>query len=731
MTMKSATNKTIWNVKATRRQVEENTVAGEIAETLHLCLPTAQLLVNRGCTSAGAAVDFLESKTDRLYDPFLMKDMGKAAEKILASAAAGEKIVIYGDYDVDGVTSVSILYMYLSALGGNVDFYIPSRVQEGYGMSEPSLRRLCDNGCRLIVTVDTGITAIAEAEIIHSLGMEVIITDHHECHSTIPTAYAVVNPKQQDCPYPFKELAGVGVVFKLLCAMEILRCPQRTVLENIRCVSDQYMDLAAMGTVADVMPLRDENRLIVSRGLHMMETAPRISLAALLDAINTDAKSGQKRKITSGYVGFTIAPRLNAAGRIRNASIAVDLLLSKEREQADTLARELCKINQERQAEENKIMEEAFARIDSDGDFAQDPVIVLADEKWHHGIIGIVASRITEKYGKPCILISFDNGEAGEGDTGKGSGRSIKGMNLVDALTHCEDLLLKYGGHELAAGLSVSRENLTAFRSRINDYARGCFAQQEPAPVIEAECELIPSDIHMTQATELYKLEPFGVSNPVPLFVMRGMQLSSVSAVGGGKHIKMTLVKDTLIITGMFFRKMPEDLDLYVGDTVDVLFQLDINSYQNVKSLQYIVKDMRLCEKSAQTFEKEQALYQEINSGNAVLHLTQEKAESIVPTREDCAVLYNLIKKELRLEHDSFSIRSLCNLLSGTGREMRYVKVKYIIRIFEEMNILGVEKLENEREIYRFKYIYVKVKADLNKSNILKKLRTAFFAGKA
>lgn len=731
MTIKSATNKTIWNVKATRRQVEENTVAREIAEALQLCLPTAQLLVNRGCVNTDAAVDFLESKTDRLYDPFLMKDMGKAAEKILASAAAGEKIVIYGDYDVDGVTSVSILYMYLSALGGNVDFYIPSRIQEGYGMSEPSLRRLCNDGCHLILTVDTGITAVEEAEIIHSLGMEVIITDHHECHSTIPAAYAVVNPKQQDCPYPFKELAGVGVVFKLLCAMEILRHPKRSVLENIRFVSDQYMDLVAMGTVADVMPLRDENRLIVSRGLHMMETAPRVSLAALLDAINADVKPGQKRKITSGYVGFTIAPRLNAAGRIRNASIAVDLLLSKDREQADALARELCKINQERQAEENKIMEEAFARIDGDDDFAQNPVIVLADEKWHHGIIGIVASRITEKYGKPCILISFDNGEAGESDIGKGSGRSIKGMNLVNALTHCEDLLLKYGGHELAAGLSVSRENLAAFCSRINDYARGCFAQQEPVPVIEAECELIPSDIHMTQAAELYKLEPFGVSNPVPLFVMCGMRLSSASAVGGGKHMKMTLMKNTLVITGMYFRKTPEDLDLYEGDTVDVLFQLDINSYQNIKSLQYIVKDMRLCEESAQKFEKERALYREISSGNVVLHLTQEEAESIVPTREDCAVLYNLIKKELRLEHDSFSLRSLCNLLSGAGREMRYVKVKYIIRIFEEMNILGVEKLENERELYRFKYIYVKAKADLNKSNILKKLRTTFFAGKA
>lgn len=731
MTVRSARNRTIWDIKATRREVEENAAAAKISGALGLCLPTAQLLINRGCTNADEAVDFLESKADRLYDPFLMKDMRLAAEKILASVKAGERIVIYGDYDVDGVTSVSALYMYLSSLGANVDFYIPSRIREGYGMTEASLRQIYESGCRLIVTVDTGITAVDEADMIHSFGMELIVTDHHECHSTIPAAYAVVNPKQADCSYPFKELAGVGVVFKLLCAMEILQNPDQTVLENVRRMSDKYMDLVAMGTVADVMPLQDENRLIVSKGLHMMETAPRVSLTALLDAINTDARPNQKRKITSGYVGFTIAPRLNAAGRIRSASIAVELLLSEDRKQADVLAKELCKINQERQLEENRIMEEAFARIDSDADLEQDPVIVLDDEKWHHGIIGIVASRIAEKYGKPCILISFDNGESGEGTIGKGSGRSVKGMNLVDALTHCKDLLLKYGGHELAAGLTVSRENLSAFRRRINDYARGCFAQKEPVPVIVAECELIPSDIHMTQAAELYRLEPFGVCNPVPLFAMMGMRLSSVSTVGGGKHTKMTLTKDSLIITAMFFRKTPKELDLYEGDWVDVLFQLDINTYQNVKNLQFIVRDMRLCDACVQTFENERNLYKVLSEGRSELYPAPEEAGSIVPSREDCAALYNLIKRELRMEHDTFSIRALCNLLCSAGREMRYVKVKYIIRVFEEMNILGVENLESEREIYRFKYIFVKSKADLNKSNILKKLRTAFLAGKA
>ena len=727
----SAKKKAIWNIKATRRAVEENAAAREIAGKLGLCLPTAQLLINRGCKDADDAANFLENKTDRLYDPFLMKDMRTAAQQILRAAEEGKKIVIYGDYDVDGVTSVSVLYMYLSEMGADVDYYIPSRFREGYGMSEASLRQLQENGCDLIITVDTGITAVDEAEVIQNHGMELIVTDHHECHSTVPAALAVVNPRQPDCPYPFKELAGVGVVFKLLCAMEILRYPDRTVLENIRCVCDKYMDLVAVGTVADVMPLQDENRLIVSRGLHMMENSPRVSVAALLDAVSPDAGPCQKRKITSGFIGYTLAPRLNAAGRIRSASIAVELLLSKEPSRAQALAEELCRINQERQLEENKITEEAFARIEEDADYAFEPVIVLADERWNHGIIGIVASRIAEKYGKPCILISFDHGETEGGEIGKGSGRSIKGMNLVDALAHCADLLIKYGGHELAAGLTIQREMLPLFRRRINDYARGCFAERELVQVLEAECELIPSDVHMTQAAELYRLEPFGVSNPVPLFVMQSVRLAALSGVGGGKHVKMTLSKDALVITAMFFRRTPEELDLYEGDCVDVLFQLNINEYQNVKSLQLIVKDIRLCDESAQAYEKECTLYRAIRDGAPGLRLSPEEAASIVPSREDFGVLYQLIRRELRMGQDTFGVRALCNLLHGGGRTMRYVKVKYILRVFQELNILGVEKIEAERDIYRFRYIYVKTKADLNKSSVLKKLRAVCTAEKA
>ncbi len=725
-----------WLVKASHAETEKSAQVERISKELGICAPTVQLLLNRGCTDAHSCVDFLEKKTEQLHDPFLMKDMKKAAERILAVAELGKRIVIYGDYDVDGVTSVSILYMYLESIGADVGYYIPSRLGEGYGMSHDSLCKLHSEGCSMIITVDTGITATEEAELILSLGMELIITDHHECYADVPRAYAVVNPKQQDCPYPFKELAGVGVVFKLLCAMEILNSPALSPLEAVKRVADKYIDLVAIGTVADVMPLRDENRLIVSKGLHTVENSPRVSLEALLNASVGDNKTVHKHKITSGYIGYTIAPRVNAAGRIRSASIAVELFLCNDPVRARSLAEDLCEINKERQIEENKIIEQAFAKINEEHDFEHDPVIVLADESWHHGIIGIVASKITEKYSRPCILISFDDVGDGSGeisnedsDIGKGSGRSIKGMNLVDALTHCSDLLLKYGGHELAAGLSIERGMLDDFKQRINDYARGCFDSEQPVASLEAECELYASDVTMQQAIELYGLEPYGVSNPVPVFVMYGMRVAHVSSVGGGKHTKLTLAKDNLVITAMYFRYSPAELDIYENDEIDVMFNLDINEYQNMKSLQYIVKDIRLSSELAKKEAAERDLYKRINDGVFdPSSISSSEIETILPQRSDFAAIYNLLKKELRMDHDTFSIRALCKLLTQNGVPNRYVKVKYIIRVFQELNILGVDEIDSDAEIYRFKYIYVKNKADLDKSNILRKLKSSLFS---
>ena len=438
----------------------------------------AVLLVNRGIKTAAEARRFIGADVTGFYDPFLMKDMDAAVTRIKRALDSGEKICIYGDYDVDGVTSVSCLYLYLKSKGADAFIKIPKRDGEGYGVSKNAIDSLAELGVTLIVTVDTGITAVEEADYARELGIDFVITDHHECRQPIPEACAVVNPHRPDCPYPFRELAGVGVVFKLISAFAWKyshgRYESREQCD--RAVCGQYADLCAIGTIADVMPLTDENRIIVREGLALLSETGRPGLEALIKAsgIGKITVDPQNRKITAGQVGFGLAPRLNAAGRMTDAMEAVSLLLAEEEAQAEILAENLCEINSQRQKIESEIANDAFTMIEQTHDFENDRVIVLANDLWHPGIIGIVASRITEKYGLPSILISFADtqDDPSDFDNGKGSGRSVRGINLVLALSHCSDLLVKYGGHELAAGLTVKRGDVDAFRRKINEYAR-------------------------------------------------------------------------------------------------------------------------------------------------------------------------------------------------------------------------------------------------------------------
>lgn len=719
-----------WSVTASYEQMINDSTVCEIAKELGITVPTAQLLVNRGCMSPDEAKGFLKKETESMHDPFLMLDMDNAAYRIIEAVENKEKITIYGDYDVDGVTSVSILYLYLKSYGANVSYYIPCRSGEGYGMSEAAVRRLSEEGCNLIITVDTGITAVNEAVLAHELGMELVITDHHECHSEIPKAEAVVNPRRPDCTYPFKELAGVGVVFKLLCAMEAVWNPEMSMKDAVYTVSKEYLDLVAIGTIADVMPIKDENRLIVSYGLKLIENSTRPGLEELIEATRTDSKFNTKKKITASFIGYTIAPRINAAGRIRDASIAVELFLASDRAKAAEIAKKLCDINRERQAEENKITESVYAQIAASYDLERDRVIVLDDETWHHGIIGIVASRITEKYGLPSILISFEGSDGNKGpeDLGKGSGRSVKGMNLVDGLSYCSDLLEKFGGHELAAGLTVKRENLEKFRKKINEYAAHVLKDTDTKVQIEAECELTPSDVTMEQANELYYLEPHGVSNPVPVFLMKNILLEDVSLVGGGKHTRLSVKIKDKIVSAMCFRQTLSDLDIYPGDIVDIMFGLDINEFQNQRNLQLIVKDVRLTESQFERENAERTLFANIKAGMSPyeLGLDENMSASLVPTHDEFGKVYNVLKRELRVEHEVFSMRALLNLLKSVGVHIGYVKLKIILMTFSELNILGVKELDAEHEIYAFRYIYLKTKTNLEKSNIYRNFKSNF-----
>ncbi len=728
-----------WNMQATHEQMQGNPRVREIANALRLRLPTAFLLYNRGCETPDQAKAFLAKETEQMHDPFDMTDMEEAVPRILEAVENKEKIVIYGDYDVDGVTSVSSLYLYLRDLEADVSYHIPSRTGEGYGMSASTINKLAEAGTKLIITVDTGITAVQEALHIKELGMELVITDHHECCGELPEAVAVVNPKRQDCTYPFKELAGVGVVFKLLCALESVIYPELTMTACVLRVSRRYGDLVAIGTVADVMPIRDENRLIVSYGLQLMEKYPRPGLVELLEATQTETRSTAKKKITAGLIGYTVAPRINAAGRIRNATLAVDLFLSEDCETARPIARQLCDINRERQNEENKIVEEAYQQITADHDFEAEPVLVLDDETWHHGIIGIVASRVTERFNCPTILISFEGGENVHDPAdpsygsaiGKGSGRSIKGMNLVDALHACGDLLEKFGGHELAAGLSIKRENLPAFRERISEYARGCLSAMERQPVVEAECELLPSDMHMELAEELYYLEPYGVSNPTPLFYLDKVLLTEMTVVGGGKHTRMTLKVGKNFVTAMCFRKTVADIDLYPGDLLDVMFTLDINEFQGNRSLQMIVRDVRLHATHLEAETSERFMYNAIRNRVSRL-IAGETCEEVplsiaqivayVPTRQDFAVVYNALKKELQQQHEVFSLRALRHHIhtANPGFQITSVKLRFILDILKDLNLMGVE--EEEGEVYTFRYIQTQGKTALDSSRIYKVL---------
>lgn len=713
--------KKVWNIKASTIKSE---LACQMSSSLGISEVLSTLILNRGYSTAEEAQAFISKNTEVMHDPFLLNDMELGARRILKAVKNKEKISIFGDYDVDGVTSVSILYMYLDKLGAQVEYYIPSRKGEGYGVSANAVRKLHEGGTGLIITVDTGVTANLEIELANELGVDVVITDHHECRAELPNAVAVINPKRQDSTYPFSSLAGVGVVFKLLCALEALHSGDE-MINCVRRIATQYADLTAIGTIADVMPVKDENRLIVSLGLNLIEQTQNIGLRSLVELCRsneTRARAKSKKKISSSFVGFTIAPRINAAGRISDASIAVDLFLSKDPQYADEQALKLCDINKDRQLEENKIAEEAYAYIEEHG-YEKNGVIILDSDKWHHGIIGIVASRITEKYSLPAILISFEGEENnGDGeDIGKGSGRSVHGMNLVDALSYCGEHLERFGGHELAAGLTIKRKNIDALRKKMNEYAQRCFEENEPQNLMDIDCVIEPEHANMTIASELSLLEPFGVSNPTPVFAMEGMIIEDIIPIGMNRHLKLMLSKNGITFTSMLFCVTPQEFPYEIYDEVDVAFGLEINEFMNTKNVQFNIKDIRVSERVSRVQEEKEAEYIAVKEGKSIL-----PADQIVPQRADFALVYSFLSKEAREGREKYSYLKLLQALNRkySGVTANYIKLKLIMKIFREMNVLSIEELDEYS--FTFKLNFSKSKANLEKSSILKRIKSLY-----
>lgn len=545
----------------------------EISKNFQISPLTSIILYNRGIREDEAIKKFLSKDLGVMYDPFLMRDMDKAVERIYAAKNSGEKITIYGDYDVDGITAIAILYKHLKELGISVDYYVPDRMQEGYGVNRDALDKIKLSGSSLIITVDTGITAVEECEYACQIGLDVIVTDHHECKEVIPDAYAAIDPKRKDCSYPFKSLAGVGVVFKLIQAL--------AENDTIDTLMEKYSDLMCLGTVADISPLVDENRVIVTEGLKRFRNTKNVGLKALID-VSTNGKA-----ITTSTIGYIIAPRINASGRLGCASNSVELFLTDDKNRANELASYLCEENSLRQQTEQKMFKEALEYLEIHPEVKEDDIIVIPHENWHHGIVGIVSSKITEKFYKPSILFAID------GDEAKGSGRSVSGFNLFDTLENCTDLLEKFGGHELAAGLTIKASNIEAFRKRINEYAKNHISETMLTPTIMIDAAIKAPFITIETVRDINNLQPFGVDNPTPAFMVRKIKIHKISVMSEGKHLRMTLLKDGKYLDSVGFGMGEYYHHLEEGDYIDVAFALDINDYKGFQNVQLILKDIK------------------------------------------------------------------------------------------------------------------------------------------
>ncbi len=550
--------------------VDENEVT-KIKEKYQISELLATILVGRNIVEDSKIKVFLEPTRKDFYDPFLLPDMEKAVERLIKAIDNNEKLMIYGDYDVDGITSISVLKKFLEDRGLKVGTHIPNRLDEGYGLNKDAINTIYEDGYRLMITVDCGISGIEEVEYANSLGIETIITDHHEPLDNLPNALAVIDPKIKNSKYPFNQLAGVGVVFKVIQAIGIkLNLDEKEYLK--------FLDLVCIGTISDIVPLVDENRVIAKLGLKLVEVTQDIGLKTLLTSIGYS-------KINSMSVSFGIAPRINACGRMGHADEALKLFLTNSKQEAEVLTENLNNYNKTRQEIEKKIFEEALAKIEEE-DFSNKDAIVIAGDNWHHGVIGIVSSKITDMYFKPSILICFD------GENGKGSGRSIIGFDLHKALCETSQYLEKYGGHEMAVGLSLLKSNFESFKEAFQKYAEESNIK-DIIPIINIDKLITEKDLNIKAVKELEKLEPFGEANKCPLIAYKNLKIDSIRVLTEGKHMKLTLkTENNNIITAMGFNMGYKAEEFLIGDRVDIVGALEINSFNGMENIQFNLKDI-------------------------------------------------------------------------------------------------------------------------------------------
>ena len=671
----------IWNVTQPEVSAVNNLVTGGYAPL------AAMILASRGIQDARQAENYLGCSAP-LPDPFLMTDMDLAAGRVGLAMSRGEKIAIFGDYDVDGITSTCLLTDFLRKHGADCVSYIPGRLEEGYGLNPIAIHQLHAEGVKLIITVDCGITAVAEAALCRELGIDLVITDHHECKDVLPEAVAVVDPHRPDGGYPHKNLSGVGVAFKLASAL----CgSQEDVLAD-------YADMVCLGTVADVMPLQGENRVFVSRGLEALRNTRRPGIAALMAETGCTPDS-----VSASTIGFMLAPRINAAGRMGQIDLAVELFLTEDPQRASFVAKALCELNRQRQAVESDIYQQAISMLP----VGQPPeAIVLADESWHQGVVGIVASRIAEEFSCPAFLICLD------GDHGKASSRSHGGFNLFASLTALSPLLESYGGHELAAGFTISRTNIPEFRRQICALAGAFYSDDTPRTQLDVDCVIPAELLTLSNVESLNVLEPCGNGCPKPVLMMKNLTIERIQQVGNGRHMRLRLRSGRFGLNAIYFSATPESAFVRQGDVVDIAFTPQINEFRGDRTVQMNVLDIRpscTAECSPDTAQY-RAMQQD--------RLTSEIARMLYPDRTTLAMVW----RYLAGSGNSLQESPLClcrKIVRWSGKPLSLGQLMICLDVFRDVGLLQTQRLH--------KYITIQLtpgpqKADLNESPTLQRL---------
>ncbi len=632
----------VWSVAKVNK---ERAIA--MANKLEIPPLLAMMLDIRGITKEEDVINFLQENKD-FSDPFLMKDMDKAVERITTAVENGEKICVYGDYDADGVTSTSLLYSYLrDSLGADVMFYIPTRTGEGYGMNKGAVDKIHSLGVTLIITVDNGISAREEIDYANSLGIDTVITDHHMPSGAIPKAVAVVNAHQQDDKSPFKDFSGVGVAFKLVMAIAGEYADVDSLLEN-------FSDIATLGTIGDIVPLVGENRTLVKNGLRHIQNSDRIGINAMKQ------ESGiAEKEINSSNVAFTLVPRINAGGRLGSSEKSVNLLLTEDEDEAVTIADKLGMDNRERQSIEKEILASIDEEVRRTPNIVNDKILVFAGRGWHQGVVGIAASRIKDIYDKPTIIIGID-----DDGVARGSGRSVEGFSLCDAVFACSEHLTHYGGHPMAVGISLEKEKINDFRKAINAY---CKDIKMPYNILHIDCKLNPNQLDLSILDCLSYIEPCGASNPSPIFGLYNMTIIATKEIGNGKHMRITLSRGQgqVPVYAVYFNHNFQSCSYRNGDIVDVAVSLDRNIYNGQENLSVIIKDIKYSQSNNEELIDSERIFDKFAKR---YKLTKNEVMSILPTRNDFAYVYRFLKQNKGFIYGEYALVNALNYKISMGK---------------------------------------------------------------